>query len=895
MTLSPGSRLGAYEVLSAVGSGGMGEVYRARDTRLGREVAIKVLPAEWVEDERRGRRLLHEAKALSTLNHPHIVTVHEIESDHERDFIVMELVDGTSLQTLIPEHGAPPARLLQLAIPIADALAAAHARGIVHGDLKPANVMVRRDGTIKVLDFGLARLADADLDGPPDTVTDLLALSVGRIAGTAAYMAPEQATGGRVDARSDIFSFGAMLYEIVTGTRAFEGASTAETLAAVVRAEPIPLSRLAPRLPRDLERLILRCLRREPERRYQTMLDVKTELEEIKEGLNRGRWSRSAAIWHNRRVLVAAALVASVMVAGAGTWFVWRQADGPLAPMQVLPLTTLDGYEVTPTLSPDGNQAAFSWNGDKQTGNFDVYVTILGSPGVRRVTTDPGMDLFPSWSSDGRQIAFVRGVTDHAGRVYVTSPLGGEERKLSDLDVYFDRSIGAGQLSWSPDGRYIAAGRSSSQPAGESTGIQVIATDTGLARRMTHATAPDRDSDPAFSLDGRRLAYLSCNHFSWRICDVAIVDLDSNLVPTSPGRRITSIGAPMDGLAWAPDGRMVIFSVYSRALSRYLWRADADGRRPPERLDAAGLGARQPAVVPSRNRLVFASAREDSDIYQIDGLSAPRPVLVSSFADIAPALSPDGRQIAFSSSRSGDAQEIWVAGADGSNPHRLTHGLAGWQSTPSWAPDNRVLAFNSGYSIWTVDVDGANLRHISGTGTYRNPTWSRDGRWIYVGKDDAGGQQIRRIRLDNGREEHIASGLGAPGPGTRAFETADGKSLVYVQSSDRHGAPLMIVSLATQATRQLVPCAHSCSVGPAGVYYYPCRSAGAPLPWSPDRSIEIRLIDPDTGVDRRISTLPDLAYSDLFWGPVISPDGGTILYAKDMIRGQDLMLIENFR
>ena len=242
MALQPGSTLGPYEILALIGAGGMGEVYRARDPRLNREVAIKVLPADRVGDDDRRRRFIQEAHAASALNHPHIITIHEIESANGYDFIVMEYVRGKSLDALIPRHGMRLGEVLRIAIPVADALAAAHARGIIHRDLKPANVMVSADGAVKVLDFGLAKLSGSDdTDEDQLTLTADVALSApGTVAGTAAYMSPEQATGAKVDARSDIFSFGALLYEIATGERAFAGKTLAQTLSAVMEKQPTP-------------------------------------------------------------------------------------------------------------------------------------------------------------------------------------------------------------------------------------------------------------------------------------------------------------------------------------------------------------------------------------------------------------------------------------------------------------------------------------------------------------------------------------------------------------------------------------------------------------------------------------------------------------------------------
>ena len=287
MRLAIGHPLGPYELLAPLGAGGMGEVYRARDTRLGREVAIKVLPAERVADEKRRRRFLQEAQAASALNHPHIVTIHGIECVDGVDFIVLEYIPGQTLEGLIRRPRMRLNEALRVTIPIADALSAAHARGIIHRDLKPANVAVTPEGVVKVLDFGLAKLVNDETYGDDEAQTTLSASSgltrPGAITGTAGYMSPEQATGGKADVRSDIFSFGAILYEVITGRRAFAGKTASNTLTAVVRDEPRPPRELVPDVPEALERLILRCLRKEPDRRVQHMLDVKLEMEEIRD------------------------------------------------------------------------------------------------------------------------------------------------------------------------------------------------------------------------------------------------------------------------------------------------------------------------------------------------------------------------------------------------------------------------------------------------------------------------------------------------------------------------------------------------------------------------------------------------------------------------------------
>jgi eukaryotic-like serine/threonine-protein kinase len=439
MALAAGARLGSYEVLAPLGAGGMGEVYRARDTRLGREVAIKVLPAERMADENRRRRFVQEARAASALSHPNIVTIHEIESADGVDFIVMEYVPGKSLDALIPRQGMKLAEVLRIAITIADAVARAHAAGIVHRDLKPANVVVGSDGVVKVLDFGLAKLVSREESGSSEDETGTEDGGAGplsrpgKVAGTAGYMSPEQATGGKVDARSDVLSFGAMLYEMVTGRRAFAGNSTAETLAAVLREQPKAPSEVVTSLPRELERLILRCLHKDPGRRFQHMGDVKVELLEIKEESASQPAAAPAPARGNPRGWIAVAFAATFVLAAAA-WLRWRPRETELPPPRLVPLTSLRGSETSPTFSPDGGQVAFSWNGEKSD-NRDIYVKMVGSSETHRLTTDPAVDGSPSWSPDGRQIAFVRRSSEVRGTIRLVSPVGGSDRKLSDFPL----------------------------------------------------------------------------------------------------------------------------------------------------------------------------------------------------------------------------------------------------------------------------------------------------------------------------------------------------------------------------------------------------------------------------------------------------------------------------
>ncbi|MGC2185531.1 MAG: protein kinase [Terriglobales bacterium] len=408
-----GQTISHYRIVEKLGEGGMGVVYKARDTHLDRFVAIKVLPAEKVADPERKQRFVQEAKAASALNHPNIITIYDIDLTDGIDFIAMEFVAGKTFDRVIPRHGLRLNEALRYSVQIADALAAAHSAGIVHRDLKPGNAMVTEQGLVKVLDFGLAKLTESTAPREDDSTRTLKPTTKeGTIVGTVSYMSPEQAEARKVDARSDIFSFGALLYEMVTGRRAFRGGSHLATLTAILREEPKPAGELAEGLPPELERIIGRCLRKSPERRFQTMADLKVALEELKQESDSGTLGAATAPQQRRlgRRAWTSALLAALGVAGA-LWFVRSTVKAPEPTMTAVPIATYRGFPGQPSFSPDGNQIAFTWDGEKRE-NADIYVKLIGtsSPPLR-LTTDPAADFSPAWSPDGRFIAFLREVS----------------------------------------------------------------------------------------------------------------------------------------------------------------------------------------------------------------------------------------------------------------------------------------------------------------------------------------------------------------------------------------------------------------------------------------------------------------------------------------------------
>src|ERR1022692_3490960 len=434
-----GKTLRSYRIESKLGAGGMGVVYKAVDSHLDRTAAIKVLSASAVSADRE-KRFVQEAKAASSLNHANIVTIYDIDTQ-EIDgkpvhYIAMEYVAGETLDHLIGRKGLRVRTALKYAAQIADALAAAHAAGIVHRDLKPSNVMVTPQGVVKVLDFGLAKLnEETEADAFAETMHgDGVPLTEeGTILGTVAYMSPEQAEGKKVDARSDIFSFGSVLYEMVTGRQAFHGDTKASTLAAILKDNPRPASQLVDGLPREVEKLISRCLRKEVNQRFQHMDDLKIVLEELKEESDSGVLGTAGlAQGKPRRLNWALGVAAALVIATVGVWLARSRNEVAEAPLVAVPLTSYAGDEEDASLSPDGTQVAFAWDGEKQI-KSDIYVKQIGVEPPFRLTSDPATNYSPAWSPDGGFIAFLRELSHDQTDIVIVPQRGGPERILSEI------------------------------------------------------------------------------------------------------------------------------------------------------------------------------------------------------------------------------------------------------------------------------------------------------------------------------------------------------------------------------------------------------------------------------------------------------------------------------
>jgi serine/threonine protein kinase len=884
--LSPGEKLGRYEVVAPLGTGGMGEVYRARDSELQRDVAVKILPAEFSADPDRVMRFEREARALAALSHPNVLTVFDVGRRDRQAYLVFELLEGATLGELIKSGALRTREALEYALQIARGLAAVHACGIVHRDLKPTNLILTSAGIVKIIDFGLARVGAASVELPEETTAAVTGPGVAL--GTVSYMSPEQAQGLPLDARSDLFSLGTVLYEMLGGRHPFKRASAAETMAAILRDDPPDLGRVEGRAAGALKRLVGRCLEKRPAGRFQTANDLALALEAVRPGRDSAgdEWpsSQSETLQRgadvgvgsaSRRRWVVAATAVSLIVA-AILWGLLRASrEPPLPPARLLPLTTTTGSESNPTFSPDGEQVAFEWGGEKSD-NTDIYIKLIGSPEVRRLTTDPAPDWVPTWSPDGRQIAFVRALGPGRVTIRVVSPLGGPDRKLTD------HPPGLG-MSWSPDGRWLATGSAFAPEFAASAhrGIRLISASGEEVRAATAPSAPSFDIFPAFSPDGRKLAYATC--LTRLTCQLAVVDLAADSRPAGAARRLTARPISLNWRpTWTADGQWL---VYTAGSTGRVWRVAVAGGRDPELIELAGYRVASVATAAHRDRLVFERRLGHQSVARSGEGRSFELLAASSFDDRFPDYSPDGRRIAFGSNREGDAMEIWLAGADGSNPTQLTRGPGLSQDSPRFSPDGRTIAFDSlgedgHWDIWTIGVDGGPPHRVTThPGDDNLPSWSRDGRYLYWSSDRAGGHTIWRAPVEGGPEERVTQSDGA-----YSYEAPDGRTLLF-QRTAWGGSPLLAVPVGGGAERTVIECVSFRGFVPqaAGIYHVGC---GLPLA----HDAPLYLLDPATGRDRLVRTLEKYEL-----GLAVAPDAKSILYGTLQGEGSDLMLIEGFR
>ena len=722
-----GRTLSHYKVLEKLGSGGMGEVYVAEDTKLSRQVALKVLPPEMASSERR-MRFEREARAVAALNHPNIVMVFSVEEAEGVHFITMELVRGKTLSELIPQKGLPLNKFFEVAIPLADAVSAAHQKGITHRDLKPDNLMVSDEGRLKILDFGLAKLKQEFAEAGISELPTQSPTQEGRILGTVAYMSPEQAEGKSVDHRSDIFSIGIILYQMATGERPFKGDTTVSILSSILRDAPASVTEVNPDIPRDLGKIIRRCLTKDPERRYQTAKDVRNELEELKQEVESGEVLEGVptAKSKNRRPVLAA-VAALVLVVGVVVGYLLRPGEvaevttrSPIADT-FTQLTSQPGMERTPGLSPDGDFFVYA---SQASGNWDIYLQRVGGErSINLTEKSPADDGAPAFSPDGKEIAFYS--ERLGGGIFIMGATGENVRRLTDVCF---------APAWSPDGSEVACAEDFAHPLGRGivpSKLWAVNVTSGEKRLITEGDAVE----PSWSPHGHRIAYWGLPKGSSQ--------RDIWTIPSKGGEAVpVTGGAALDwSPVWSPDGKFLYF-LSNRGGTAGLWRVAID------EVSGKILGEAQPMNLPSTDvdhlsishdgkRIAYTDWDRRSNLHRIDfdpqtGKTRGEPVAITRGTTMSarPDVSPDGQWLAFDSQGSFEQVDIFIIRTDGSDRIQLTSDIV-MDRQPRWSPDGSRIAFYSdrggSLEIWTVKPDGSQFEQVTDTGNAFDPVWSPDG------------------------------------------------------------------------------------------------------------------------------------------------------------------------
>ena len=738
MPLSAGDKLGPYEILAPIGAGGMGQVYKARDTRLDRNVAIKVSKQQFSE------RFEREARAVAALNHSNICILHDVGPD----YLVMEYIEGAPLKGPLPLDKA-----LKYAGQICDALDAAHRRGITHRDLKPANILIAK-GAVKLFDFGLAEIKESPrIDDETVTMT---VTAPGTVAGTLQYIAPEQLQGKTTDARSDIFAFGLVLYEMLTGRAAFEADNPAKLIAAIISTDPPPLKDQLPDIPAALERIVQTCIAKDPDERWQTASDIKRALELIDLAPVAPTPARTSKLkwWHG-------GLMALVVAAIAIVFTVRETEKKPMEPWRFRPLT-FTGRAYSPALSPDGRQVAFLWIGENGKA-FDLYVQLVGGGNPLRLT-DTQPRGRPAWSPDGAQIAFQR-----VEGLYVVPALGGARRRIASLG----NLVNTANVSWAPNGSFFVVD-------GRGAGLMTIAGEGGEPRALTK---PENgyDSSPAIAPDGRAVAFV--RNTSIFNANLMVLPLTKEGASAGEAREITRASSTIRGLSWTSDGKEILFENAPGGGNAAIWRISPKGGQPV-RVNLPSMLAGDPTIARQTGRMVFVSGYYETKLFKLpiaDRKAGPPEPIIEALGDHRDlSVSPDGSRLAFVSTRTG-AKEIWIAKADGTNQTQLTFLDGASVGSPRWSPDATRIAFDgyaSGSSdIYVVPVEGGKpARLTTDPDNESRPSWSSNGQWIYFSWNRGGSQQIWKMPARGGDPIQVThSG------GQEAFETPDGQWL-YVDN-----------------------------------------------------------------------------------------------------------------
>ena len=725
-------RFGPFVIVGTVGAGGMGEVYRARDSRLHRDVAIEVLSKAGADA---ARRFTGEAQAASALNHPNIVTVYDVGAHDDVPYIVSELVDGTSLRSVLQRAPLPVREVLDLAVQMSEGLAAAHASGIVHRDFKPENVMVTHEGRVKILDFGLALVGSRDGQATP---LDATLTQTGIIVGTIPYMSPEQARGAAVDYRTDQFSFGLTLYELVTGRRAFQKETAPQTLASILEDEPESILKLNPRVPAPLRWTIERCLAKDPRQRYESTTDLARELRTLRDRVADfsavSEAPESRAI-RPRPLAIAATAVAVAAAAAVGLLFGRAGGDGGqlLDRYRFTPLATEAGYQSSPAWSPDGKNLAYVAAVD---GVLQVFMRAVGSP-LRAQVTHAGFDCQdPFWSPDGTRIYFVSLARDRNG-LWSISTVGG------DPDLVLENVLRA---AISPNGKTLALLRSADNDYGAVNSLW-LSSPPGSApieyKRNAFNEHKFFEGRLAFSPDGAKIGMMTQNSAIPEFWVIPLGNENARLVWSRPD--LPNFAAPF---TWLPDSRHIVSAMPFPRPGVHLWFTDTVSSEQ-RLITASGSVENDPALSPDGTRLAAAFQQANYDVYEFSlDRHALIPMLASSRNEMDPAWSAAGSQLAYTTDRSG-TDEIWLRSRNGEferplvTPQDFHDGQTHLVSAPAFSPDGQRIAYfrqgADGGQIWISPVAGGQPVELSHNENAQDlPNWSPDGAWIVYPQNSGG-------------------------------------------------------------------------------------------------------------------------------------------------------------
>jgi Tol biopolymer transport system component len=781
MALVPGTRLGPYEVVAPLGAGGMGEVYRARDTRLDRTVAIKLLPPRVAHDPERRARFEREAKTISSLNHPHICTLFDVGEEQGSHFLVMELLEGESLADRLQRGPLPLDQVVKYGAQVADALDCAHKQGIVHRDLKPGNVVLTRSGA-KLLDFGLARsTAEASLlPGPEDQATEAKPLTAaGTVLGTYQYMAPEQLAGAEAGPRTDIFALGTVLYEMATGRRAFEGKSKTSLVAAILSAQPAPISSLQADVPQALDHVVRKCLEKDPDDRWQSAHDVASELRRIGEAGSQAGVPTTLAVRRRSRERLAWALALAFGAAGAGGlgWALHlrgalRQADRPFRVELVPPpeIAVAPVVQGALALSPDGQRMAFVARGDTESG---LAVRDLATGETKRLAGTDGA-TFPFWSPESRWLAFFS-----EGRLRKIEAAGGPVQAVCEANAGRGGSWGRdGTIVFSPD----ITGPLVKVPAGGGTPTPTTST---AAADVTHrnpwflpdgrhflftvrgsASAPfgsiavgsleggaattllERGSNPQYA-DGHLFTVIDGNLVAQRF-DAAKQALLGQASPLADGVEFYN---PRDLGQYSVSGAgLVVYRRHRLRQTQLVWLdrsgKDAATVGEPSYYGALQLGADGRTLAAVRSDAAGANA--DVWILDLQRAQVTRATFASAASDLTAALSPDGARLAVSASNVGGwaGATLWIQPVSGSGSRQSLLEKVSFSVT-GWSPDQAFLVgvtqeAGSGFDVAYVAVaDPSKVVHLT-TSRFneRNAALSPDGRFVAYESDETGRAEV---------------------------------------------------------------------------------------------------------------------------------------------------------